>query len=906
MAVLCRWILLLTVLLAAEPRLWAAGPPELALDAAVKAFEDAFYARAEAQLADFCQKNPSSPRLLEAILVQAQARIELTNYTGAIELLTAYQGKAGTNADQYLFWLAKANSLQGNWRTASDDYAKLVKEFPASPRCLEAVLGEAAARAALAQTEPSEWSRVIELLRQTNGWFQNAARTNAASALVPQGYLLMGEAQLATKDYRGAEETIQPVTKRPLSPRLAWQCQFLLCRIQLGAGLTNAALQNTTNLIAIAINAAQTNLLAESAAFQAVLHESLGQTNEAIAAYRRNLADGIPPERQRQALLKITGWSLAQDNIPQAMQTLEFFLSQFPDAPSADLAWLTLGELRLRQYEAGPSKRRIASATTNAPATTNNLQLAIECFTTLTNRFAQSPLLGKAQLNLGWCRGREGKLPEAQAAFQAAIEHLPVSKDLATAYFRLADVQSQQTNFAGAIKSYQAIIEKFGALPEVKTNLFEPALYEIVRTGLVGNDQVSATNALQNLLAWHAKSTNASRAVLLMAQDIAHRNDPAAARKMLLAFDKAVPDAPLRAERLLTVAATWEQESKWAEAVAQYDDWLVIFPKDAALPQAEYYRAWDTWQAGRLTNALTLFTNFVVRFPTHELAPRAQLWVADYYYNLGNNPEAERNYQVLLKNTNWPPSELTYQAQLMAGRAAVNRQGWDDAKAYFTKLYAQLNNITNESIVNLRVQALFEHGLTLMRVADPSETNKLANYEEATRVFGLICEVYPTNRLAVRAWGERANCNLQWALARQQYDSLTNVLDAYQHVVDSPLADVALRSEAKVGLAVTLSKWAEQKSGKDRIALREQALNHCLDVVYNKILIPNTNEQSDLFWTKKAGIEGLDQAHKLQAWSQEISLYQRLTNSVWPQMPASTIKQVAEAQANLEREKASR
>ena len=72
-------------------------------------------------------------------------------------------------------------------------------------------------------------------------------------------------------------------------------------------------MQSTTNLLALAANAAQTNLLAESAAFQAGLLERLGQTNEAIAAYQKNLAEGIPAERQRQALLKITELSLAQD-----------------------------------------------------------------------------------------------------------------------------------------------------------------------------------------------------------------------------------------------------------------------------------------------------------------------------------------------------------------------------------------------------------------------------------------------------------------------------------------------------------------------------------------------------------------------------------------------------------------
>jgi TolA-binding protein len=898
MPVLCRWILLLTLLPAGGPRLWAASAADRAFDAAVKAFQDTFYARAEAQLADYCQKFPASPRLAEAILVQAQARIELTNYAGAIELLTASQGKAGTNADQYLFWLAQARYRKGDYGAACDAFAKLVKEFPASSRCLEAALGEASACSALASEDPAEWQRVIGLLQQTNGVFQSAARTNAGSDLVPRGYLLLSEAQFATKDYHAAEETLQPLAKRPLSPKLAWQSQYLLCRIQLADGRTNAALAGTTNLLAAAANAAQTNLLAESAAFQAGLLERLGHTNEALAAYQKNLAEGIPAERQRQALLKIAELSLAQDNIPQATQMLEKFLGQYPEAASADLALLTLGELRLRQYEAEAGTKQLAPAVTNAPAATNVLQLALASFDTLVRKFPQSPLFGKAQLDLGWCYGRQGRLAEAQAAYEAAVARLPASKDLATAYFRLADAQFRQTNYPAAIKSYQAIIEKFADLPEVRTNLFEPALYETVRAGLAAGDLATTTNALQNLMARYPAGLSAARAVLLTAQDLRRQGDPASARKLLEDFHKAAPDAPLRAERRFAVAATWEQENKPVEAIAQYDELLAGVTNHEAQPRAEYYRAWDTSQAGRDTNALTLFTDIVARFRTSEFARLAEMWVADYYYRIGEPVAAESNYQALVQNTNWPPDDLTYQAQLMLGRTAVARQGWKDAKDYYTQLY----NNTNGPSLDLRYQALFEHALALMRVVDPADTNRLANLEQATIALGRICNEYPTNKMAVRAWGERANCYLQWALARQQFDSLTNAINAYQHVLDSPQADVALRSEAKVGLAVTLSKWADQKTGKERTALLEQALNHCLDVVYGRIL--RDDERLDPFWTKEAGVKAFELADSLQAWSQEVRLYERLTNSIWPELPPTLVKRAAKARENLEREKA--
>ncbi|HOX57935.1 MAG TPA: outer membrane protein assembly factor BamD [Candidatus Paceibacterota bacterium] len=899
MAVLCRWILLLIVLLAAEPRLLAATPADRAFDAAVKAFHDTFYDRAEAELADFRQKHPASPRLAEAILLQAQARLQLSNYAGAIELLSAHQNAAGTNADQYLFWIAEARARNGEWRTAGVDFAKVVKEYPNSARRLEAVIGEASARAALARMEPAEWPKVIELLQATNGTFQAAVRAQADAEQLAQGWLLLAEAQLATKAYRSAEAIIQPLAKRLLKPLLAWQWQYLLCRIQQADGRPEAALQGTTNLLAMAADTGQSNLQAESAAFQGGLFEGLGRTNEAIVAYQRNLAQGVPAERQRQALLKITRLYLAHDNIPGATEMLEKFLAQYPEAASADLALLTLGELRLRLHDAGGDSHLNAGATTNAPGSTNGLQLALASFRTLVKKFPKSPLWGKAQLDLGWCYWQEGKLPEAQAAFQAAVECLPFSNDLAAAYYRLADTQFRQADYAGAIKNYQAIIEKFAALPEARTNFFERALCQTVRAGLAANDLATATNALQRVRVWYPDSPDTARAVLLAGQEVSRQGGPAVARRMLLEFAQSAPHTPLLAEVQLALAATYEQEKKWAEAIAQYDGWLAGFTNHAARPRAEYYRAWANFQAGRETNALACFTNLVAQFPTSEFAPLAQWWVADYYFRAGPPAEAEMNYKLLFQNTNWPPSELTYEAQLMAGRAAVARQGWGDARYYFTNLY---NNLNGPSL-DLRLQALFEHGQALMRVVDPSETNKLANCEEATRAFGRICDDYPTNRLAVRAWAERANCYMQWALARQQYDSLTNALNAFQRVIDSPQADVPARSQAKVGQAIVLGKWAEQKGGEARVMLLKQALSNCVDVVYGNIL--KDEEVPDQFWTREAGIEAFNLAEAMQAWSQAAGIYRRLTNTVWPQLPASLEKRAFKALEHLEREKAS-
>ncbi len=112
-------------------------------------------------------------------------------------------------------------------------------------------------------------------------------------------------------------------------------------------------------------------------------------------------------------------------------------------------------------------------------------------------KFPQSPLFGKAQLNLGWCYWRDGQTARKPDRLPGRGGAPALLEDLATAYFRLADTQFQHTNYAGAITNYQTLIEKFAALPEAKTNLFERALYQTVRAGVAGGDLATATNALQ-------------------------------------------------------------------------------------------------------------------------------------------------------------------------------------------------------------------------------------------------------------------------------------------------------------------------------------------------------------------------------------------------------------------------
>ncbi|MGA2658874.1 MAG: tetratricopeptide repeat protein [Verrucomicrobiota bacterium] len=861
MAVLRRWILSVSLLLAAEPLLAAEVPGETgAFNSAFRQLHDSFWQQAEAGFAEFSRKFANSARLPEAFLYQALARYQMSNYDGAIDLLLAHQGQAGRWADQYLLWLGQASLKKGDYPAAGGAFSNLVSQFRDSSCRIEAAIGEATAWA-----KRQDWPRVIELLQKPEGVFQSAARTNSASDVVQSGCLLLAEGLFARGDYAAADATLESLARVQMNPKLAWQRQLLLCRIRLAQGRPESALPYTTNLLGAARASADRGLLAESFAFQGDLFERLGRGDDALLVYTNNLAAGTPAERQRQALEKITGFLLARDKLAQAAQTLEEFSTNNPSAPPADFALLMLGELRLRQQAAASATNRVAITATNAPALNTNLLGAIKALTDLVKKFPQSPLLGRGQLDLGWCLWQQRDWAGCQAACQAALDRLPPSLDQATARFKLADAQFEQKNFPGALTNYSALVERYANLPEVKTNLFEPALYQAVRAGLDGGDLAAASNALSKILAWFPNGFHTEGATLLAAQAISRHGNPAAARDLFSRFAQRAPDPQLLPRMSLAVVRTYEQENKLPEAIRECARWLERYTNSTARPQAEYSLALDYSLSGNETNAFLLFTNFIAHFPTNEFTPLALWWIGSCHFNNHAYLEAERTFKLIF-DTNFPPSELSYPARMMAGRAAFLLADWKVAINYFTNL---INDAPYPG--DLRLQAMFAYGDTLM---SQESTNRVEDYGTAIQIFGRICQDYPTNRQVFLAYGQKALCHLQWASLTHQYDDLTNALQACQHVIDMTNADVNARSMALVGQAVVLQKQAEQKTGPEKKALLESALNKYMAVFYDKNL--REGEQAESFWVKKAGLDLaalLTEPGEVQNWPQALNVY---------------------------------
>lgn len=842
-----------------------------AFETARKAFDDGVWDRADRELGTFLQKYPQSEHRAQAALFQARARCELKDYSGAIELLTAELPGAGALADQFTFWTGEAQFSNSNYTAAAAAYRTVVHDFTQSSLRLEAAVNEAAAWSRL-----NNWERVEELISQPAGVFQQLAATAPPNELVARGLLLLAEARLARGSLAAAEEGLRKLDERGLHPALAWRRMFLLCRALVGRERAQQALLNTSNLVALAQATAQPKLIAESYALQAGALEELGQLENAAATYARNLVPEAPVKLQQQALLKLGELALVRGRLEEAAQQLEDFLRRHPDSPASDMALLALGELYLKQH--------VLSAATPTP--TNLLQIAQTSFDALRTQFPQSPLLGRAQLNRGWCFWLTTNLAESATAFASAAEILPPSLDQALARLKLADAQYQLGQFAPAIANYNLVVAAGSTRPDVRTNLCEPALYQIVVAANAITNAPAARDAVGKLLDWFPGSYVTESGLLMAGQGLTQQGNPAEARAIFQNFLTRFPASEHAAPVQLAVARTYELEPNWPAAVRQYESWLTAHPTNAERPRAEYALALASYQAGDETNALTHFTNFLSLYVTNELAPQAQWWVADYHFRHGELVEAEKNYQFLFLT--WPGSPLAFEARMMAGRTAMARQGWDSARDYFTNLTSNPN-----CPADLKIQAIFAYGDALRRTVS-SETNNPANLEEAIKVFRKIHDLNATNAAAARAWGEIGNCHLQ--LAAQDPAQYTNAAAAFAQVTHAPAADVAARSQAQVALGIVAEKLAAREAGDAQTRLLRQALNHYLDVFYETHL--REGELPDLFWLKRAGLDAARVAESLGDWTPALRIYQSLQTHL-PPLRTALDKKIEKARERL-------
>jgi TolA-binding protein len=856
----------------------AQSAEDKALSSARALFDDHQYNLAETNFASFLAAYTNSTHRPYAILYLARSRLEQSNYDDAIRLLTNSAAQSGLWAGEYVFWIASARLDKGQYLPAAQGFANLLQNYPNAANQLQL---EAACDEAVAYSKMETWAQVAELLQKPDGAFRKLAAEDPKNSFVIQGLLLLGEALSARGKYAEGEKVIEGIDPSSLGPEWQWRRQYLLCRLELAGGQADEALQNSSNLLDTASGPRHQ---AHSRFLRGEILEALGRVAEALQSYTNNLAGDLPPEDQRQALLKTVQLTLAQDQIEDAVQLLESYIALHTNGAALDLAHLSLGELYLKiYYRPLPAEK----TTSLAVASTNFLPEALAHFDSVITNYPASPLLAQARLDRGWCYWAQTNMAGARADFQAAADHLPPSPEQAVARFKLADAEFYQHDDGAAVTNYNLLLQQYATVESVTNGLFDQALYQIIQASLARDDQAGALAALQKILDWYPNSLFGDRGQLLLGES--GRYDYAMARRVFNDLLKRSPQTPLLPEVQYAIARTYEQEGNWTEALREYNGWLNRHGTNAPLSlraQVEYARALVYGKAGMETNALTLFTNFVTSYPSNNLAPWAQNWVADYYFNQGDNQSAEQNYELLYQR--FPNAgDLSYQARLMAGRAALARQNAAEAGLYFSDLVANTN-----APANLLAQGWAALGDSKLQQWQGNPTNSTL-LNEAITAFSKLTNGAPTNAMAAPAYGRLGDAYMQWAdlqwSTNHDPSIYTNAVQMYQAVLSFPArnADVTTRSEAEVALG----RVAEQQGQT------AQALAH-----YCKVLYEMDPDHFDPFWVEQAGKAAGRLYERQQQWDKAIKVYQRVLKAV-PSLRAPLEKAIITAQSDADKAK---
>lgn len=857
----------MSLLVLGSSQLFAATREERAFATATADFQTEMWSRAETEFAQFIRNYPKSTNTPIAVLLQAQAQFSQKKYTEMVALLDARRSQAGSLADQYALWTGEALFASEKYLQAAGTFAALEKNFPESPLRLRAVIASASAHQRL-----QDWKSVSALLDVTNGVFLKKAELDAANELVVRGRLLLAQAKYSQSDFSGAAAQLAAINPQALKPELEWQRLHLLCDVKIAAGDLESAFAASTNLFRIAQLEKNAAHRAESVAMRAGILEKLGRTADASAAYQENLAPGTPDEWQRQAVLKIADLSASLGRFAEAERAQEDFLRQFPDSPQASVARLTLGELHLKEWALTPA--------------TNKLIAAQEQFTLLLSQFPNSPHVGRAFLNRGWCRWLAGDAANALADFRAAAGKNLSREDLAVARFKVGDVLFAQGDFRGALESYNAVRQQFSGETPAEKDLSGRALYQCLRARLELGEVTAAGEVFEQLFQKYSDGDLGQNSVFLYGESLVK---PAEARALFERLATKLTGTPVEPRLRLVIARTYEQEQAWPSAVTNYSDWRLTFATNSLRPQADYALALAHSRAGNEGQALVQFTQFVAQNPTNlPLAPLAQWWIADHYFRAGEFIGAETNYEAVYQNRAWKNSALYYPAQLMSGRAAMGRTGYKDAVGYFKALMSD-TNCTDEFLI---VQAKFACGAALMHM-DSSDTNvTAANLQTATNLFSQIIAANPTNELGARAWGELADGALllgDFAFATNPYFAFATNAYAQVFAANSP-ADLVARSRAQVGRGLVLEKLAALVANGEQTNLLRLALDDYL-VVFNGDNL-RADEIQDPFWTKKAGLQAAPLVGKLNQPAAQKKFYERL-KTLLPQIASDIDKKIA-------------
>lgn len=674
----------------------------------------------------------SGPRADAALERIGAARWKAADWKGAAE---AYGRLADRHADSPLaarggLLAARALAAAGDTGAARARLTKLVGS--GAPIALEAA-------AELSRVELAEGRAAEALAAAERGLGLAAGVPSAAPAGVAALHLARADALWELPDRRAdAEAAYRKVVGDHPGDGAAASARAVLALAALEAGRTAEALAETDALLAAA--PAGDPLRIDVAAIRAEALLASGDTAAAATAFAR-LAEDHPADartgawlvRQAAALGAGGDWKAARDQLARALPALDqtrpgpearaeallleataavelgqprdalVILERLaravpPGTRAVDRDLLAIrarldggdaaGGLELAERLAAGrvpegSREQVAFRLGQARMAAGRAEEALEAFAEVVRLAPQGPRAAPSLSSSGWCHERAGRLPEAIAAWTAAIERYPASSAATSALLARSDARARSGDPAAGLADAERLLAAHGdgSRPLEPRSLGEARLVAATCLTAVGRAG-EALALLDRLVADDPGFPAGDRVCWERGLAALAAGDPTAAEESFTRLVDTFPRSPL-------VAAAWLERGEIAflgerpdAAAAAYEKALAAAPLAGAAiaEQARHKLGWVHALRGDHAAAAAQFTRQIAAAPQGPWAVDGRALLGQSLFALGRVDEARKALAEALAEPERISSDgLRAVTLLRAAEAAARQDAWQDS-----------------------------------------------------------------------------------------------------------------------------------------------------------------------------------------------------------------------------------
>ncbi len=373
----------------------------------------------------------------------------------------------------------------------------------------------------------------------------------------------------------------------------------------------------------------------------------------------------MPPSRspwRAYALLIDADASAAQARYPEAQQTLEVLMREFPDHPVGASATKLLAWTYSRQGQDS---------------------LAIGTEERLLARYGASgngEIVSAAFLDIAHERFNQKRYKEAAAAYEDFLKRFPAHPRRALALYQAGLCYLRLDRAGDAVDRWEAIVRDTAS---ASTPLAERAWARAGDVYFQAERYDDARRCYQGLLKRFEGSAAASLAMLRLAQCEYNAGRDAAALEAFSAVIERFPGTPAAREASRGTERALYRLSQTAGGAATLEKLVEQYPASAFAADARFQIAKRLYQEKRWAEAAEQFRRVVSQFPGYSAADHAQFLMADAYTQAGSKDDALQAYEQFLAF--FPASELATTVHFRVGLMRFEAKDYMQAAVSFTR-----------------------------------------------------------------------------------------------------------------------------------------------------------------------------------------------------------------------------